>query len=528
MSAPVKAGDVLAGKYRVDELLGEGGMGVVVAATDEQLRRRVAIKFLLPEFANHPEASPRFMREARAAVRIQSEHIARVIDVNTLPSGSPYMVMEFLEGSDLAQLIEKRGAMPVADAVHWVVQACDAIAEAHSYGIVHRDLKPANLFLASQPGGGLTVKVLDFGISKNTMNDARDVSLTQTSSMMGSPLYMSPEQMRSTRDVDLRTDIWALGIILQELLTGKLPFEANSVPELSAKILLEDPEPIERSDVPEGMKQAIRVALSKEVNDRYSSIADFAAAISQWAPTQARPNLERISRVLTAAGVTHSGMKQPTSTGPGPIGAVTGALQPVDLEKTSADAEGAARRSHAGTVAEWGNTQGPGSLRNGRSKVRMLAAVAALLALGTGGFYLLGAEAFGSKDDASSAEVSSQKATENTSAAASLPGVDIEGTAPVESTGIDNSAESPSVPRKQGLSEADAAPVGVSGTSESRPASVETVTPEAASPAQPAVTKRVRRPRRVYKPRRASVKPPSEVKVPAKENSLRDKFGGRK
>src|SRR5258708_827003 len=219
MSAPLTQGDILAGKYRVEQVLGKGGMGVVVAATDTQLERRVAIKFLLPEYAEHKEASQRFLREARAAVKIHSEHVARVIDVGTMENGAPYMVMEYLQGTDLAGTLDERVTLPVEEAVAYVLEACDAIAEAHSVGIVHRDLKPANLFLASQPDGSIKIKVLDFGISKAMMTTTgMDPSLTRTTSMMGSPLYMSPEQMRSAKHVDPRTDVWALGVILYESL----------------------------------------------------------------------------------------------------------------------------------------------------------------------------------------------------------------------------------------------------------------------------------------------------------------------
>src|SRR5579863_6621840 len=223
--APVQEGEILDGKYRVDRVLGVGGMGIVVAATHVALNQRVAIKFLLPAAVGNPQIIERFAREARAAVQIQSEHVARVTDVGTLPTGSPYMVMEFLEGSDLAAAIERGGAMPVAQAVGFVLQACEAIAEAHALGIVHRDLKPANLFLARRAGRDPMVKVLDFGISKT--KDAA-AGLTQTSSVMGSPYYMAPEQMMSSKDVDVRSDIWALGIILYELLSGKAPFQGDT------------------------------------------------------------------------------------------------------------------------------------------------------------------------------------------------------------------------------------------------------------------------------------------------------------
>lgn len=304
MAAPVAPGDTLAGKYRVDRVLGEGGMGVVVAASDIQLERKVAIKFLLPEYAQHHEASQRFLREARAAVKMQSEHVARVIDVGTMEGGAPYMVMEYLEGRDLARLLEEGGQVPVEDAVAYVLEACDAIAEAHSVGIVHRDLKPANLFLARQPDGSSRIKVLDFGISKAMMTTTgMDPSLTRTSSMMGSPLYMSPEQMKSAKNVDPRTDVWALGVILYELVHGEPPFYAESIPELSAKVLLEEPVSIRsrRADVPEGLEAVVKRALAKDPAQRYQTVAELAFALAPFGPARSRVNVERAGRVLKAS-----------------------------------------------------------------------------------------------------------------------------------------------------------------------------------------------------------------------------------
>ena len=205
MSAPdvagVREGEILAGKYRVDKVLGVGGMGVVVAAYHIELDQRVAIKFLLPEVLDHGEAVARFAREARAAVKIKSEHVAKVTDVGKLENGAPYMVMEFLDGSDLSQWLTQRGALPVEQACEFVLQACEAIAEAHALGIVHRDLKPGNLFVIRRADGVLSVKVLDFGISKTASGPGSGSAgaMTKTSALMGSPLYMSPEQMQSSR-----------------------------------------------------------------------------------------------------------------------------------------------------------------------------------------------------------------------------------------------------------------------------------------------------------------------------------------
>jgi serine/threonine-protein kinase len=346
MGAPVEIGEVLAGKYRVDKILGEGGMGVVVAATDTQLERQVAIKFLLPQFSAHAEAAPRFMREARAAVKIQSEHIARVIDVNTMPNGSPYMVMEMLHGADLANVLSDQGPLAMQEAVLYVIEACDAIAEAHSHGIVHRDLKPANLFLAQMPDGTNRIKVLDFGISKSTIagGTAVDQSLTRTSSMMGSPLYMSPEQMKSTRDVDARTDIWALGVILYELLTGTLPFSGQSIPELSAKILLEPPTPlhVHRPDLPAELEQIVMRALEKGLDARYPSASEFAIDLVKFGPRKARTNVERITKLLGQAGISKSMLPEPPSRSPAAMTAVS-----------------IPQRKGESTVAEFGATKDP-------------------------------------------------------------------------------------------------------------------------------------------------------------------------
>jgi len=230
-------GAVLAGRYRVERLLGQGGMGVVVKAMHLQLFQPVAMKFLLPEVLGNQQVVQRFLREAQAAVRLKSEHVARVIDVGSLETGAPYMVLEYLEGADLSNF--PRSQLSVGGVVDMILQACEALAEAHSLGIVHRDIKPANFFITRGSDGKQLLKVLDFGISKTPMGNS---NLTATQSVMGTPAYMSPEQMRSSRDVDHRADIWALGVVLFELLQGAPPFGGDTFSSMVIKVV-NDPLP---------------------------------------------------------------------------------------------------------------------------------------------------------------------------------------------------------------------------------------------------------------------------------------------
>jgi eukaryotic-like serine/threonine-protein kinase len=319
LAPPVREGEILAGKYRVERVLGQGGMGVVVAAMHLQLEKRVALKFVLPEAIQSPEATERFAREARAASKLQSEHVARVLDVGTLENGAPYMVMEYLEGRDLGQEVDGRGPLPFAEAAEFVLQACEAIAEAHALGIVHRDLKPQNLFLARRVDGRPLVKVLDFGISKfNGAQSGENMSLTKTHAVMGSPNYMSPEQLRSARGVDARSDIWALGVILYELLTAKVPFVATSVTELCAMVLQDTPPPIHlvRQDVPLALADVISRCLEKDPNQRFQSIASLAHALEGYALSSQSGVGQRIlavARESSARGGMGSGPPPPAT-----------------------------------------------------------------------------------------------------------------------------------------------------------------------------------------------------------------------
>lgn len=300
-------GDVVGGKYTCEDLLGAGGMGAVLSARHMQLGQKVAIKVLLPAALKSPLASERFLREARSVVALRSEHVARVVDFGTLDSGSPYLVMEYLEGRDLKALLNREGPLDVPVGVDLVLQACEALCEAHQQGIVHRDLKPANLFLSKRVDGAPLVKVLDFGISKTVANAAASTGsgpgITKTDAVFGTPAYMSPEQLRSSKLVDHRTDVWSLGVTLHELLTGKLPFgsENDGIPSMCAHILEDSPPSLRdlRADVPAGLDEVLRRCLAKNPSDRPGSIAELAEALATFASADAAEVISRIARMST-------------------------------------------------------------------------------------------------------------------------------------------------------------------------------------------------------------------------------------
>jgi serine/threonine protein kinase len=300
-------GTVVAGKYRIERTLGEGGMGIVVAATHLDLDQRVAIKFLLPEALRSQVAVERFLREARVAAKVRSEHVARVHDVGTVEGGVPYIVMEYLEGEDLGQMIDSKGPCSVSEACEIVLQACEALAEVHSAGIVHRDLKPSNLFVTRRADGSPAAKLLDFGISKLSIGEddgAMDPALTSTATIMGSPSYMSPEQLKSTKEVDARTDVWSLGAVLYEATTGKPAFRGENVPQVCALIASEDPPPPSgiRDNLPPELEEAILGCLEKDPDKRLP-LAALATALARFAPARAKATLDRILATLGAPPV---------------------------------------------------------------------------------------------------------------------------------------------------------------------------------------------------------------------------------
>jgi serine/threonine-protein kinase len=284
-SASVKPGDLLASKYRVERILGQGSMGVVVAARHEQLGFAVALKFMLPVAFHHEGAEERFLREARAAGRLRSEHVARVMDFGTLDDGAPYIVMEFLEGNDLQQVLEDRGRLPASEAVEYVLQACKGMEEAHAQGIVHRDLKPQNLFLTRRPDGTPLVKVLDFGISKLIGGDAQSLSMTSSAALLGSPLYMAPEQIRSSKSVDARADVYSLGVILYQLLTGTFPIVAESLGDLFEQVFTKTIPPVlsHAPDVPAELDAVVMRCLGRTPETRFTGAGELAAALLPFA-----------------------------------------------------------------------------------------------------------------------------------------------------------------------------------------------------------------------------------------------------
>jgi len=278
----VRVGDVIASKYRVDRVLGEGAMGVVVAATHVELGTQVAMKFMLPAALAGAESVERFLREARAASRLRSEHVCRVLDVGRLEEGAPYIVMEMLEGRDVQAALDSAGALSVGVAASYVTQVCEAIGEAHAAGIVHRDLKPQNLFVTRKFSGAETVKVLDFGISK--VAGGADAVRTHHAAIMGTPAYMSPEQCQSSAHVDGRTDIWALGVILYQLATGRLPFDGADFLQIAMAVTNTHPVPPSalRPDLPAGFDAVVMRCLEKDRDRRFASAQDLAAALQPF------------------------------------------------------------------------------------------------------------------------------------------------------------------------------------------------------------------------------------------------------
>ncbi|MGD0673887.1 MAG: protein kinase [Polyangiaceae bacterium] len=300
----VAAGDVIGGKYRIERILGVGGMGFVVAAKHVQLDGAFALKFLKKRFLHDRGVVDRFTREAKAVCRIRSDYVARVFDVGTW-EGAPYLVMEHLVGRDLAAVLAEQGRLGAEDAVEYTVQACAALAAAHACGVVHRDIKPENLFLVENDGLS-TVKLLDFGISLVALTglatEPNASRLTGTLTL-GTPLYMSPEQIRSTASADGQSDLWSLGVVLYELLTGTVPFNAGSVNEICAAILEKDPPSLlqARPDAPVGLADVLERCLQKDPARRFRNVSELAVSLLGFAPSRSLAVAESSAAIRRAA-----------------------------------------------------------------------------------------------------------------------------------------------------------------------------------------------------------------------------------
>jgi serine/threonine-protein kinase len=297
-------GQIISGRFRVEHVIGIGSMGIVLAARHLELDERVAIKFIRAEMQAVPGVLSRFAREAKAAASIKSEHIAQVFDVGTADGIGPYIVMEYLEGRDLAAVLELEGRLPIRRAVHYVMQACEALAVAHSGGITHRDIKPENLFLTRQ-GDLERIKLLDFGISKAALTGkvfGDELSSADNSCLLGTPLYMSPEQIRANVEIDHRSDIWSLGAVLYELITARSAFVAESVRQVWTRILETSPTPLVTycPEAPATLQAVIDRCLEKDPARRFQNVAELAIALLPFAPSRARLYAQRTSSILGA------------------------------------------------------------------------------------------------------------------------------------------------------------------------------------------------------------------------------------
>jgi eukaryotic-like serine/threonine-protein kinase len=381
-----QTGEVLDGKYRVERLLGEGGMGAVAKATHLLRRAPVALKFMSGAVLSLQGAVERFVNEGVAASQIDSDHVVKVFDVGRLPSGAPYLVMEYLEGCDLGQLLEREGQLIAPTrAIHFTLQILRALQTAHAAGIVHRDMKPSNCFVINKDGEPDFIKLVDFGISKvRATDDAQGAHLTRTNSALGTPLYMSPEQARSPRDVDHRTDLYSVGAILYEMLTGRTPYTAESgeYTEILFKIFTTEPAPLQsiRPDIPVGIANAVHRALLRDRDARFGSAAEMAEALAPFADDRSN---QVLSRLLLAKG---------RSVTPGGMGNTPAPGAPVDAHaQTYAGSEGLRAPkvpTDVGVTREAAGVPGQTGARGGRAGIAIGVAAVALL-MGAAGFVVV-------------------------------------------------------------------------------------------------------------------------------------------
>jgi eukaryotic-like serine/threonine-protein kinase len=372
VAAVANPGDILLGKYRVDDVIGVGGMGRVVKASHLYLQQPVAIKILLPQMVESQSTVARFLREAQSTVRLRSEHIARVMDVGTLPEGTPFIVMEYLDGFDLNQILRHHGPQLAQPVVDLILQACEGLAEAHSVGIVHRDIKPSNFFITRRPDGSTLLKILDFGISK-TPQELSELTGTQT--VIGTPTYMAPEQMRTARNTDPRSDIWSMGVVMYQMLAGRPPFEAETYAELVLKVGTDPPAPL-HAPMPPGLDGIVMRCLEKDPKNRIQSVGELARMLAPYAsdPLSAQQSAERATRILTQPRNSNMSLSS-VSVGSGGMGLTPSpALTPKSWSHTGGSSLGGAAGQMGTKVS-----------RGGRAWV--IAGVATLIvAAGAGGF----------------------------------------------------------------------------------------------------------------------------------------------
>ncbi|MGE5184627.1 MAG: serine/threonine protein kinase [Acidobacteriota bacterium] len=378
-----RPGEILLGKYRVEEVIGIGGMGCVVRASHLYLQQPVAIKILLPTMVEHQSTVQRFMREAQATVKLRSEHIARVMDVSTLPDGTPVMVMEYLEGHDLNQILRHHGPQMPQAVVDLMLQACEGISEAHALGIIHRDIKPSNFFITRRPDGSNLLKILDFGISKAGGDGLSELTGTQT--VVGTPTYMAPEQMQTARSTDPRSDIWSMGVVMYQLLAGRPPFEAENYAQLVLMVANNPPAPL-TTPLPGGLANIVLRCLEKDPKNRIQNVGELARMLAPYAsdPLSAQQSAERASRILAAPRGSQPGFPLTSSAGAG-VSLTPPALTPKSWGNNTSSVGGAAGQ------------MGTKVVRGGRGLV--IAGVATLcIAAGAGGFMLAKRGGGGDKD----------------------------------------------------------------------------------------------------------------------------------
>ncbi len=455
VTLPFRVGELIAGKYRIDGTIGAGGMGVVLAATHLDLDRKVAVKLIRPELAADESIVERLLLEAKAAAKIRSRHVGTVLDVGRLDSssgqaGAPYIVMEYLEGEDLGALLHRCGRLSALETTDLVMQACEALAEAHQASIVHRDLKPENLFIVTTPDGGRLLKILDFGIAKQ-LGDPDRRALTNPSTAVGSPQYMSPEQMQAGA-VDTRADIWALGAILYEMLGGQPAFGGDTLPAVCAKVLGAQPDPLHQHlpDIAPRLEALVMRCLSKDPNKRFASIAELAAELHPFGSAAAHASFRRVYAIATGSSVLPSGgqssLGTTATTGPTLLADAGSAVNPAAGAATGPTEAGKSTVKAVSMIAE---TSSP---KKG-SPLSFVVAIGAVLVVGGGAaFWVTMQERDAARADDSAAPDPSVAAAEPTPPPAAT---DATGTA-AQPTDETANADQPSPPDGETPAAADA------------------------------------------------------------------------